>query len=78
MTIYHPAVLAELEKRQSEAPGTCHKPLGLVHFTAQKPNPRWCARPLGHAGPHMPVERYEQYKSLATARQNHKRAHDNA
>lgn len=77
MTIYHPDVLAELERRRTDQPGTCNRPLGAVHFTASKPKPQWCARPLGHAGNHMPEERYQDYKSLATNRQHRKRGRDN-
>ena len=76
MMKYHPEVIAELEKRRNDDPKTCHKPFGAVHFTALKPRPQWCVRPLGHAGIHMPAERYAEYKSLATARQQRKRERD--
>ena len=73
MTTYHPDVLAELGQRRADSPGTCNRPLGRVHFTANVPRPEWCVRPLGHAGNHMPEARYSEYKDLATNRQRRKR-----
>jgi hypothetical protein len=73
--IYHPDVVAERQRRESERPRRCHQPWGCVHVTAQKPRPFWCARPLGHDGRHMTEDEYAEHRKGSRGRQ---RAHREA
>jgi hypothetical protein len=66
--IRHPIVRAEYDIRVGNEPKMCHYPYGATHFTAQKPNPHFCARPVGHPGVHMDEERYAEHKGKGRER----------
>lgn len=72
----HPEVAEQQAQRRADRPELCNRALGCVHPTAGAPRPRWCVRPLGHVGMHMPEARYSQYRELARDRQRQKRERD--
>jgi hypothetical protein len=69
----HPEVAAEQALKREAEPNICHYAAGAVGPTAGRPQPRWCVRPLGHEGLHMPEERYQGYRALARDRQRRHR-----